>query len=271
MCRSETVGRRAVLRTIRDVAVTACTAAFLLSGSAVVAQEDNAKKMLKAMSDYIASQKTIAVAFDSDIEIVTDDLQKIQFTSSGQLKLQRPDKAYARRTGGYADVEFFYDGKTFSVHSKDHKVYAQGEAPKTIDALVQRLREEYFVEAPGAILLSSNVFEELMSGVIDAKHVGLGVINGVECEHLAFRNAETDWQIWIATGSRPTPCKLIITSKAVTGAPQFTLRITQWDSGQQVEPAAFAFKPSADVKKVEFGELADIDEVPVGVASGGTQ
>ena len=40
------------------------------------------------------------------------------------------------------------------------------------------------------------------ANVIDAKHIGRGVIDGVECEHLAFRNLDTDWQIWIEAGAR---------------------------------------------------------------------
>ena len=35
------------------------------------AQGDDADKILKAMSDYVASQKTLSVTFDSDIEVIT--------------------------------------------------------------------------------------------------------------------------------------------------------------------------------------------------------
>ncbi len=35
------------------------------------------------MSDYVSSQKTIEFAFDSDIEVITPQMEKIQFTSSG--------------------------------------------------------------------------------------------------------------------------------------------------------------------------------------------
>ena len=58
---------------------------------------------------------------------------------------------------------------------------------------------------PGTDLLLTSSFDELMQGVIDGKHIGQGVIDGVECEHLAFRNADTDWQIWVETGARPIP------------------------------------------------------------------
>jgi hypothetical protein len=74
------------------------------------AQSNDADKILKAMSDYVASQKTLSVTFDSDIEVITPNLQKIQFASSGRVQLSRPDKLRVARTGGYTDVEIVFDG-----------------------------------------------------------------------------------------------------------------------------------------------------------------
>ena len=68
------------------------------------AQGNEADNILKKMSDYVASQNTLSVTFDSDIEVITPSLQKIQFTSSGQVQLSRPDKLRATRTGGYTDL-----------------------------------------------------------------------------------------------------------------------------------------------------------------------
>jgi hypothetical protein len=191
---------------------------------------DDARAILKAMSDYVSGQKSIAAAFNTDIEVITPDLQKIQFDSSGQLQLNRPDKVHASRTGGYTDVELFFDGKTFIVANKKDKLFTQADAPGTVDQLVEKIRRELGVDLPGADLFVSNPYQVLSADVIDAKHVGRGVINGVECEHLAFRNDDTDWQIWVAVGANPVPCKFVITSKAVTGGPQYTILITDWKS-----------------------------------------
>src|SRR5206468_3437874 len=83
------------------------------------AQDNDAAKILKAMSDYVASQKSISLTFDTDIEVITPEIQKIQFASSGRLLLGRPDKLRASRTGGYADVELVFDGKTVTVLGKN--------------------------------------------------------------------------------------------------------------------------------------------------------
>ena len=39
-------------------------------------QGDDALKILKAMTDYVSSQKTISATYDTDIEVITDNLQK---------------------------------------------------------------------------------------------------------------------------------------------------------------------------------------------------
>jgi len=237
-------------------------------GGGAQAQGDDASLILKKMSGYVGGQSTIQVAFDSDIEVITDDLQKIQFTSSGQVMLSRPDKLRASRTGGYADVELVFDGKKVTVFGKHIGAYAQADFSGSVDQVIDKMRSEFGVEAPGADLLLSRSFDELMTGVYDAKHVGRGVIDGVECEHLAFRSSDTDWQIWIEAGANPIPRKFVITSKAVTGAPQYTLRIKDWKTNVQPPADAFAFKPAADAKQVAFGSLVNVDEVPPGSPQG---
>ena len=244
---------------------------LLFSAPRAEAEEDNAKAILKAMSDYVASQDTISLTFDTDIEVITPELEKIQFTNSGRLALSRPDKLVVSRTGGYADVELVFDGKKLSALGKNINTYTQLDAPGTLDQLIEKLRASFGLALPAADLLLSQPYEDLIADVSEAKHVGSGVIDGIECEHLAFRNSETDWQLWVEIGDHPIPRKYVITSKTVTGAPQYTLRIKDWKSGEQVAADAFAFTPPQGAKKVAPEALSSLDELPPGVAAGANQ
>ena len=152
------------------------------------------------MSDYVSSQKTIELTFDSDIEVISSDLEKLQFTSSGEVLMSRPDKLRAHRVGGYADVELYFNGKQVSIFGKNLDGYAQFDATGTLDQLFEALRSGHGVALPGADLLLSNPYDVLVAGVIEANNIGRGVIDGVECEHLAFRNFDTDWQLWVQRG-----------------------------------------------------------------------
>lgn len=243
--------------------------ATVVPGSAR-ADEAAAKSMLKAMSDYLAAQTTISFAYDTNFEVVTKDHQKILLASSGTIGLSRPDKIRASRHGGFADVEMVFDGKTLTLFGKDANLYTQVDIPGDLDHLVDELRYEYGRPLPGADLLLSNVYEELMGGVVDVKDLGSGVIGGTECDHLAFRTKEVDWQIWIAHGEQPYPCRYVITTKEVDQAPQYSIQIRDWKTGAEVATNDFVFK-TADARKVDLKQLVDIDELPKQFAPGGGQ
>ena len=253
---------------VRQIFV-ATVLAFTAQGA--LAQEPDAKAMLKSMSDYVSAQKTIELTFDSDIEIITPQLEKIQFTSSGDVLLSRPNKLRAHRVGGYADVALFFDGKTVNIFGKNANAYAQFDAPGSMDQLIEALRAGHGIALPGADLLLSNSYETLVADVIEAKYMGRGVIDGVECEHLAFRNMDTDWQLWVKVGDSPRPCKMVITSKSVNSAPQYTLRVKSWKTGSEAAPEKFAFAPSASMTRLMPDQLIDLDELPQPAPTGGEE
>jgi hypothetical protein len=230
--------------------------------STAFADEADAKRLFKTMSDYLAAQTAISFDYDSMLEIVTNDGQKIGLASSGELTLSRPDKIRATRTGGFADVEMVFDGTTLSLLGKNLNAYAQIEAPGTVDQLIDALRDKFQRPLPGADLLLSNVDGTLMPLVTDVKDLGSGVIGGVECDHLAFRTEEVDWQIWVAHGDAPYPCRFVITTRTVEAQPQYTLDISDWKAGADVAAADFAFTPPAGATKVEPDKLSDFDELP---------
>jgi hypothetical protein len=246
----------------------AAGAALLLAATS--ARADDAVQILKSMTDYLTSQKTLSATFDSSIEVITPELQKVQFASSGQFKLDRPDKLRVRRTGGYADVELVYDGKTVSLYGNNAKTYMQTDAPGTIDQLVDVLQSHAGAAMPGTDLLLSNAFDELIRTATESAHIGRGVVDGVECEHLAFRTPDTDWQIWIETGAKPVPHKYVITSKTVAGAPQYTLQIRDWKTDAFTDPDTFAFKAPEGATKIDLDALAmsEFDELPPGIPPG---
>jgi hypothetical protein len=75
--------------------------------------------LLKAMSDYLAAQQALSFEYDTNLEVVTKQKQKLGLASSGTVTLNRPDKLRATRTGGFANVEFVFDGNTVMLFGKN--------------------------------------------------------------------------------------------------------------------------------------------------------
>ncbi|MRG57544.1 DUF2092 domain-containing protein [Phyllobacterium sp. SYP-B3895] len=245
--------------------------AVAATSSAASADEADAKKLLKAMSDYVTAQKQISLNYDTNLEVVTKEHQKLLLASSGTIELDRPDKIRATRHGGFANVEMTFDGKTVTLFGKDANVYTQVDSPGSIDHLIDELRDKLHRPVPGADLLLPNVYDELMRDVTNVKDLGSGVIGGTECDHLAFRAKEVDWQIWIAQGDHPYPCRYVITAKKVDQGPQYSIQISDWKTGTDVSAADFGFKNATDAKQVDLKKLGDIDELPQHFAVGGSK
>lgn len=254
---------------IRPPSLLIVTAAFVIGLGPVTSAraDDDAKTLLKAMSDYMAQQKEFSFAYESTIEAVTPDFQKLQFVSSGKANVSRPDKIHVTRTGGFADLDVTFDGKVLTIYGKNLDAYAQVEAKGSLDELRDRLADAG-VEAPGGDLLGSNIYDTLIADVTDAKHIASAFVDGVECEYLAFRTPDTDWQIWIQTGDKPIPRRYVITSKHVVQAPQYTFELRDFKSGAEAGTASFTFDKPASAKQVDLSALELVDELPAPAGQG---
>ena len=120
--------------------LTVVAVAGVANMSAGHADQADAKRLLKAMSDYLGAQKAISFDYDVNLELVSTQQQKIALASSGTVTLNRPDKLHLTRTGGFANVEMVFDGKTLTLWGKNSNLYTQLEAPGTIDQLEDVLR-----------------------------------------------------------------------------------------------------------------------------------
>ena len=257
-----TTSRFLVNLTVRSLSTLALSLMVLLGTSVKAnADEADAKRLLKAMSDYLASQQAISFDYDAILEVVTKDKQILALASSGNITLNRPDKILATRSSGFADVEMSFDGKTLTLLGKNLNIYAQEEVPGTVDNLIDALLKRNR-PLPAADLLSADPYEGLMHDVTDIKDLGSGVIGGVECDYLAFRAREVDWQIWIAQGERPYPCRYVISSTPIDGQPEYSIQIRKWKTGDEVAATDFSFKNPFDAKKVDLKNLEGADELP---------
>jgi hypothetical protein len=110
---------------------------FLGTPSGARADEADAKSLLKAMSDYMAAQEAISFGYDATLEVVTKDGQKLALASSGSITLNRPDKIRATRSGGFADIEMLFDGKTLTLFGKTANLFTQIDVPGTAAVLAK--------------------------------------------------------------------------------------------------------------------------------------
>lgn len=245
--------------TLRRLTARVCLGALLLLSAMTAWTHDGlepgAVERLRGSLNYLGGMEAFSLEASSSIEVVMPSGQKIQLDNLSLLTVQRPNKLYAERLGELANQELYYDGKTLTLHEVDAGVYATVDAPKNIEEMADYARESLDIVMPGGDLLHSNAFDILMDGVHTAFTVGTAEIAGVECDHLAFSAPGTDFQIWIQQGDRPLPRKMVITSRDVVNAPQFSVVINAWDQTPDLSNELFHFEPPEDAMAIDFISL----------------
>ena len=234
-------------------AFAAAIVAWPLAGHAQAGDVDSdALALLRKSTDYLAATKQFSVVTDTTIEVVPADGQKLQFGQRVAVTVQRPNKMRAERIGELISQTFYYDGQTLSVNLPDYKYYAKAAVPATLDGMLDTARDKLSVIAPGADFVYANAYERLTDGLTSAYVVGKAVIDGARCDHVAFRNAEVDWQVWIEEGAKPVPRKFIVTSKKMPQSPQFTSVMSNWQTAPKVSSATFSFVPPKGARQIDF-------------------
>ncbi len=217
-----------------------------------------ADRIFQSMSSYLGRTKAFSVNADIDFEVVATSGQKLQISSFGTAVVQRPSNLHVERKGMVADVALIYDGNTFTLHGKNLNIYSQTEGTGTIDDAFLAYEMETGVAAPGADLLFSDPYTVLSEGVESSIYIGIAYVNGVACHHLAFREAKVDWQLWVQAGDTPLPMKYVITSKWVTGAPQYEIRFRDWNTHPKINEKLFSFTPPEGAERVD---IIPVDEI----------
>lgn len=206
---------------------------------------------IKAMCDFLAAQKTFTFSAEVTSELVYPNGQTIQVSREISVAVQRPDKVYSHVVGDDTDKVFIYDGKTVTLIDRDRGVYAVTDAPATIDATLDMLSEKYGLSAPLGDFLYAHpcaVLDRVRTGDFVGNHRAAGKI----CEHLAFTQEKSDWQVWIEEGKQPLPRKFVLNDKEVPGWPQYAATFTEWNTNPRLPAGLFTFTPTKDVHQIEF-------------------
>jgi hypothetical protein len=214
--------------------------------------QPQAEKLLRNMSDFLGKQQSFSVTAESSLEAVLTSGQKIQYTSPTSIQVKRPNQIRASRKGDLVDQDFYYDGKTLTLSSPGNGFYASTAAPATIDETLDMARDKLDIIAPGGDFIYANSYAMLTQDLVSGFYVGKAVVGGAQCDHLAFRGKDVDWQIWIQEGNKPLPKKFVITSKLISGEPQFTIFINTWNLAPKLTNTTFSFNPPKNATKIDF-------------------
>jgi hypothetical protein len=213
--------------------------------------EPKAVEVLQQMCDYLKNLQQFSVQAEITEDVLLTSGQRIQYARTVEASVRRPDRLRAESVGDMANRLLIYDGKTVTLLDRDKNFYTTIPAPADIDAALEHGVQAFNLRAPLADLIYTKAYENLTAGVVSGFYVGLSKVQGVPCHHLAFKQQDIDWQIWIEDGQTPLPRKFLITDKKAQGL-QFTAVFTKWNTSPQFEDGLFTFVAPEKAEKIDI-------------------
>lgn len=209
---------------------------------------------LKSMGAHLQTLKRFQVSTELTGERVLADGQKLQHTAVADLDVERPNKLRARMHSSRSEREIIYDGKHATLYTPAQKYYSTVEFTGNLGELIGRLEQRYAVQMPLADLFLWGTPAASFDKIESAMNAGQDYIGDDLCDHYAFRQANIDWQIWITTGSKPLPRKLVITSRADEARPQ-SVSLMEWNLDPTFTDSVFKFTPPKGATAVELHSI----------------
>ena len=206
---------------------------------------------LKDMGAFLQTLKRFRASTEATGERVLADGQKLQHVATAELDVDRPNKLRAVIRNARSQREIIYDGKTVTLFTPAQKYYSTVEFTGTIGDLIAKLEERYAVEMPMSDLFLFGTPAAPLDKIESAMNAGQDFIDDDLCDHYAFRQGKIDWQIWITTGGKPLPRKVVITNRADEARPQ-SVSLIDWNLKPKFKDAVFKFTPPKGATKIEI-------------------
>ena len=206
---------------------------------------------LKDMGAYLQTLKRFRVSTEVTGERVLADGQKLQHTATADLDVDRPKKLRATMHSPRSERVLVFDGKVATLYLPAQKYYSTVELDDNISGLIERLEARYGVQIPLSDLFLWGTAAAPVDKIESAMNAGQDFVDGTLCDHYAFRQGTIDWQIWISTGKKPLPRKIVVTRRDDEARPQ-SVSLLDWNLKPAFTDSAFKFTPPKGVTKIDF-------------------
>ena len=229
--------------TAPPAAAAAAPAATLVDPASVQA--------LKDMGAHLRTLKRFGVSTELTGERVLADGQKLQHTATADMDVDTPSRLRIMMSSARNERELYWDGKVATLFTPAQKYYSQVEFAGTVGELVKKLEDRYNVEVPMSDLFTWGTPAAPLDKLESAMNAGQDFIGKDLCDHYAFRQGMIDFQIWITTGDKPLPRKIVITNRADDARPQ-SVSLLDWNLKPTFTSADFKFTPPKGATKIEI-------------------
>ena len=241
------------------------------------AQEKSAKldpkatRILRQHSDYIRKLDAFRVTARMKMNVAMKGMNQ-DMTTTTKLAFRRPNQLAITNKRQLMMVSMessiICDGQKLYTYVSMFNKYTERDAPRTLDEIMGGEAAIAMGTAGfGAMVISSLVhkdpYEAIMNDVENMEYVGTDKIGGVKCHHIRGKGSVMNWDLWIASGTKPLPVRFVPDmskmferqadedDEAASPRMKISIDFTDWDTAPKLTEKDFKFTPPEGAEKAE--------------------
>ena len=207
---------------------------------------------IKRAGDFLAAQESVSFQADIAYDVLQANGQMLEFGATRDYLMRRPDRLRIEAITRDGEVmQLFFDGQSILVDMPNEDAYIQIEKPGTFYAATRYLVDELGAPGPLNEFISENFAPGVEEQIESGFYVQRVLLDGQICEHLAWRSAKVDVELWVREGEEPVPCRVVITYRNAEGRPRFAADFHDWNFSPEVDDELFSFIPPESAERLQ--------------------
>ncbi|MEO0975551.1 MAG: DUF2092 domain-containing protein, partial [Pseudomonadota bacterium] len=183
--------------------------------------DNEAVRLVQSMGAFLATQPQRRFTAEVTYDVALEDGQWVEVHERHEVAAQVPALMHTTVVGAGGALAVIFNQGRLTVLDAASDQYYEGTLDADLSAALDVLLNDTDMSVPAVDFLYPNPADGLLASVDRATYLGVELVNGVACHHLALRQPGLDWQLWVATAPYPTPRRLALTYTSTPGAPRF--------------------------------------------------
>ena len=224
---------------------------------------DAVADQLIAMCDGLAAAQTLSYE--------ATELMDVPGPGGQVYKLSAHFKVWFDRAGEQVRIDVKSDkgssvwviggGKATAYSAEKNQVGRSDDVPPTVIEALRALSKRTGVPVPGQGLLQPDPLSALLGRVEAVTLIGPATVAGVACQHVAFREAGSNWQLWLSTEAQPLPQQLVYNHYMSDQDMRYEVAFTGWTLDAPIDAARFTLEVPATATEVALSEMLPPEEI----------
>ncbi len=204
------------------------------------------------MSARLAAAKTLSFTAVTTYESPSRIGPPLVYTTTSDVRVQRPDKFSVVTPGDGPPSEIYDDGKTILAYAPAENLVAVTEALPTIDAALRLLYESAATYFPFTDVIVADPYGDIAEGIEIAFVVGQSkVVGGTTTDIVAMAVGRSFQQIWIGADDK-LPRRIRAIYAHDPELLRHDLELSNWKLDGEMPDAAFTSAAAAAATRISF-------------------